>query len=566
MIKKNEEKISIHVKPFGLIAFFLFFLCGTGKAACIPPTTAASALAVSHVGCNSVKLSWTSGNGNKRIVVVYSGAITLPASGTTYAHSFTWGSGATLGTGHVVYDSTGNSVVILGLTASTTYTFEVYEYNTAGTCYLTPGTSITKATTTCNDCPQITGIMIDACNDACASSPGNTTTSTPCCEGNSEFLIISTGAYGWDNNVATPPNIKYGSTTAGTTHTVSTYATEASPITTLNSACGCAAGSFIDASAGSVAIPARSNVMIGVSNYPSDDFCPNHYTFTSMCAASSPIYCLFGTDNNLVYSGNYDNYSSTNPDIRYFIADFSGINASCAVQYYQYDAHLESNGNGASINFGDPISTSSASPLAATYNPLSCGDQPTTLLPVTLISFTANYNAPANNIKLNWVTASEINNKMFTVQKSIDGNAWVNAITVAGSGTSFENRYYNSTDDSPFEGSSFYRLMQTDYDGHNTVSNTIVSVNVNSQNNLFKTDPNPADKSVLVSFHCNEASNSVLTIYDLTGRLIDTRDISSSKGLNNIEINTESYKNGMYFIVIHGQEQQYFGKLIISHH
>jgi hypothetical protein len=563
MIEKYKEKNS-RISFFCLIAYFLLFLCGTSKA-CISPTTAASALKISHTGCNSVKLSWTSGNGNKRIVVVYPGAVTLPTSGATYAHSFVYTSGGALGTGHVVYDSTGNSVVILGLSASTTYTFEVYEYNTAGTCYLTPGTSITKATDACTTCPQITGIMIDACDDHCSSDPDNTgTASGNCCEGNAEFIILSTGSYGWDNNGTTLPSIEYLVTPPTVYVSATTFANETSPITTLNSSCGCAAGSFVDASAGNVAIPAWTNVMIGISNYPSDDFCPNNYTFTSLCAAMSPLYCLFATDANIRYSGNFDNYASSSAP-REFYADFSKISASCSVQYYQYDAHLEGNGDGASISFSAAVSTNIASPLLPTYNPLSCGNQPIDLLPVKLISFTANYNSIANNVELEWVTATETNNKTFTLQKSKDGNVWENITSVSGAGNSNTNRYYKSVDEEPFEDASYYRLQQTDYDGHNTISNTIVSVNVPSQNKPFEIIPNPGDKSVFVSFHSQTACVSSLNIYDLAGKLVDSKSITSVKGMNSIELNTVNYSNGMYFIVVTGQEQQYSDKLLIKH-
>ncbi|MGV3458940.1 MAG: GEVED domain-containing protein [Flavobacterium sp.] len=95
------------------------------------PTTQASALAATTVTFNSAVLTWTAGNGGRRIVVVSDAAITDPAdeSGVPALTALT----AYQGGQQVVYDGTGTTVTVTGLTCGTTYNIKVYEVGRCGT-------------------------------------------------------------------------------------------------------------------------------------------------------------------------------------------------------------------------------------------------------------------------------------------------------------------------------------------------------------------------------------------------------------------------------------------------
>ncbi len=517
------------------------------------PSTTASSISFSHVGCNSIIASWTNGNGSNRIVAVYpNSTITSPVNTTSYTADYNYGNGTSIGAGFVVYNGTGNSVTVLGLSASTTYYVAVFEFNTIA-CYLTPGTSSSVTTTSCSQCPVLVTIMTDACDDVGAT----------CQEGNSEFFLLSTGTYGWDNGVNSP-TIMYGSTTAGTTHTISTYQTENTPTSLLNSsAVSCGTGNFIDASAGGVAIPAWSTIMLGVSDEPTYDFCPNLYNFSSLCAATKPIYVLYGNNTNLVYTGNFLNHQTPVGTWRYFIADFSSIGASCNVQYYKYDADLEATGNGATETWRPPISTSSASPTAPTYNPISCGLS-ATLLPIKLLSFTATYNADEKTVNLNWATGTEVDNKLFTIEKSINGENWIQVTTLPGAGNSIHTINYSAIDISPYPNLSYYRLKQTDYDGNYTYSG-LVPVNIEVAANTVTLIPNPSSSHTSIIFNSITESSAILNIYDPTGRLIGSKPLNLVKGNNTYTLNVSNYPNGMYIIAINSNFQQFSTKLIVNH-
>jgi hypothetical protein len=116
----------------------------------VQPTVQASAILFSNVGINTMTVSWTNGNGTNRIVVVKaSGAPSTPSNGISYAANSVYGLGGTIATNeYVVYNGTGNTVDVSGLSGSTSYTFKVFEYNgNSGTeNYLTTSNATTQTT------------------------------------------------------------------------------------------------------------------------------------------------------------------------------------------------------------------------------------------------------------------------------------------------------------------------------------------------------------------------------------------------------------------------------------
>ncbi|MEP2773855.1 MAG: T9SS type A sorting domain-containing protein [Fulvivirga sp.] len=99
------------------------------------------------------------------------------------------------------------------------------------------------------------------------------------------------------------------------------------------------------------------------------------------------------------------------------------------------------------------------------------GDSP---LPVELVSFDArNIN---NEVEVEWVTASEINNDYFILERSVDSKSFEELAIITGNGTTNETITYNFTDARPYGGISYYRITQVDYDG---TSKTYAPVKVN---------------------------------------------------------------------------------------
>jgi hypothetical protein len=87
---------------------------------------------------------------------------------------------------------------------------------------------------------------------------------------------------------------------------------------------------------------------------------------------------------------------------------------------------------------------------------------PTRSLPVELTKFSA---TPENHtVQIDWTTASETDNDFFTVERSKNAQQWETVKVVPGAGTSKVKTHYETVDDGPYTGTSYYRLKQTDFD------------------------------------------------------------------------------------------------------
>ena len=97
-----------------------------------PPTVSASSIQSKEIKTNSMKISWTKGNGSKRIVVAKeaSAVNAIPTDSTSLFPSEIFANGYDLGNeNYVVYNEAGDSLELFNLKSGTTYHFAVFEYN-----------------------------------------------------------------------------------------------------------------------------------------------------------------------------------------------------------------------------------------------------------------------------------------------------------------------------------------------------------------------------------------------------------------------------------------------------
>lgn len=107
-------------------------LAVSGKAISTEPTSNATGVSITNIQSTSFTITWTNGDGNNRVVLVKSSSAVdaTPTDATNYTASTTFGSGTQVGTGnYIVFNGTGNSVTVTGLTNGTTYHVAVFEYN-----------------------------------------------------------------------------------------------------------------------------------------------------------------------------------------------------------------------------------------------------------------------------------------------------------------------------------------------------------------------------------------------------------------------------------------------------
>ena len=174
-----------------------------------------------------------------------------------------------------------------------------------------------------------------------------------------------------------------------------------------------------------------------------------------------------------------------------------------------------------------------------------------TLLPVELINFSGSY---SNGItKLNWQTASEINNDYFSVERSADGKSWEAIGTVKGFGNSSTVRDYEFKDESPLSldvGEIYYRLQQFDFNGQSEFFGPIVVRIAKEENWILLLQNTPAENELLCTLFSPEDGKIISEICDLNGKAIIRKSSQVMKGSNLLRFNMDDFSTGVYFIKI----------------
>lgn len=157
-------------------------------------------------------------------------------------------------------------------------------------------------------------------------------------------------------------------------------------------------------------------------------------------------------------------------------------------------------------------------------------------LPVELLSFTAQ---PENNrVHVQWTTASETNNDYYTVERSFDGVNYEQVAMVDGTGNSTSNINYETYDDLPYPGTSYYRLIQTDFNGTREIFGPVAVHMPSGENFIAVVYPVPADAAgINFSLYVPLEGEVKIEFYDLPGKQLDSKTFYLAQGYQNINMN-----------------------------
>ena len=181
-------------------------------------------------------------------------------------------------------------------------------------------------------------------------------------------------------------------------------------------------------------------------------------------------------------------------------------------------------------------------------------------IPVELTSFAANI--VNGNVILNWVTASELNNSGFDIERSRHTErsrsvtVWEQIGVINGNGTTTEKSFYSFIDEEIIQGKSYYRLKQIDFDGSFEYSNIIeVDFSLPIEFSLEQNYPNPFNPTTKIKYSIPSVISSegknlnvVLKVYDVIGNDVATL-VNEVKPAGSYEINFDASKlsSGVYF-------------------
>ncbi|MBX7205597.1 MAG: T9SS type A sorting domain-containing protein [Bacteroidia bacterium] len=170
-------------------------------------------------------------------------------------------------------------------------------------------------------------------------------------------------------------------------------------------------------------------------------------------------------------------------------------------------------------------------------------------LPVEWLTFTAHWLAIGESAQLNWSTASETNNSHFTILRSTDGQVWEELDQIAGAGntaTVIRYTYIDHTLQSvASNGTIYYRIMQTDFDGKFSLSD--INVLKSTKEQVVSVSPNPGSLQMI---KLKQAATVDLpyTIFDMHGREVGCGVID--KGQMQQPISLQGLPSGVYFLKI----------------
>ena len=176
------------------------------------------------------------------------------------------------------------------------------------------------------------------------------------------------------------------------------------------------------------------------------------------------------------------------------------------------------------------------------------GSQACNPTPVELLSFVGEVKTEGNNLK--WITATEINNNYFTLQHATDGINFTNIATLNGNGNSNTAHAYQFLHKQAPSGVSYYRLMQTDFDGTTQQAGLVTLVRGEIAFGITQTYPVPAKDVVNVQFNSNQNNTVHVNVYDVAGKLMATQSTTATKGANTLQIDVANYAAGMYFVTL----------------
>ncbi len=168
-----------------------------------------------------------------------------------------------------------------------------------------------------------------------------------------------------------------------------------------------------------------------------------------------------------------------------------------------------------------------------------------TTLPIELVDFTA---TPFDgSVRVEWTTASELDNDHFVVERGVDGIGFSSVGIVQGAGHSTRSLHYALTDVQPLEGLSYYRLRQVDHNGVFTVTKVIPVVFQRSMGEI-RLFPMPVSDHFYVSVELPQSGHLDLRVDDVFGRQVAEQTSDAVKGSNTVRMDLPRIVPGVYFL------------------
>lgn len=176
-------------------------------------------------------------------------------------------------------------------------------------------------------------------------------------------------------------------------------------------------------------------------------------------------------------------------------------------------------------------------------------------LPINLTYFRAK-SVDNQSVELDWSTDSEVNNNYFEVERSKDGKQFQGIEKIASKGGFNKKTNYQTFDQKPFTGISYYRLKQVDYSGK--INYTVIQKVVISSPLIkgLKLYPNPVIFDANLVLTASQTYNARISIFSINGQQISNTPIQIDEGFNKINLDLKHLSKGSYQLILESNIKQ----------
>jgi hypothetical protein len=235
----------------------------------------------------------------------------------------------------------------------------------------------------------------------------------------------------------------------------------------------------------------------------------------------------------------------------------NGMNLSTVATLYTGIVKRTNNTQPWAWSFANHVNTSgTTTPVLGgtgftTFSEFAVGGNVDNLLPVELSSFTASVDK--QNVKLNWTTSQEMNNRGFDIERKSSSAEWKKIGYAEGHGTTNEQQNYSFTDIGLNTGNYNYRLKQIDYNGnfgYHDLSGEVI-IGIPSKYSLAQNYPNPFNPSTTITYQLTVNSFVSLKVYDMTGKEVSSlvNEVKNA-GYYRVIFDAKNLSSGIYFYTI----------------
>ncbi len=169
-------------------------------------------------------------------------------------------------------------------------------------------------------------------------------------------------------------------------------------------------------------------------------------------------------------------------------------------------------------------------------------------LPISLLYFNAKSNG--KEVLITWETGVEVNNQVFTIQRSKNGIQFEDILFTNGAGNSTEVLRYSQNDKEPYPGVSYYRLKQTDFDGKYSFSDIAAVKMEQEQMHLASFIASKENSAIDFDLFLPGSATVNVTINTALGRSIYSVSEEQKDNFRHYHIDGSFLAAGIYYINI----------------